>query len=92
MTIMRRRRSMPVFTDVTCEDCNYFFEISKDKVLDDFKMPRCPKCDGRNVHRRWSNISLSVAEGSVGNAATGYASNFTYHPSVMGRMRGKRIK
>lgn len=83
---------MPVFSDAECAQCNHIFEISKNKIMDDFIIPICPKCGSKMTKRKWKAVPIFVAEGMVGNAKNGYQSGITYHPSTMGKIKGTKLK
>jgi DNA-directed RNA polymerase subunit RPC12/RpoP len=80
-------------TNYKCENCGTIFEFFKINVVDDFpKNVPCTNCNSPNTWRMWGIGAVSFAQGNFGNSANSYENSFTYHPSEMGRYKGKKIK
>lgn len=82
-----------IFADYRCTNCNYVFEVSKKKVMDDWPTKvKCPECQSKKTKRVYGIGDFDVCEGKAGNYNTGYATSVTYHPNKYGKFKGKRIK
>lgn len=81
-----------IIADAKCKDCGNVFEISKKKILDDFKLGKCPKCESVDVRRVFAIGATDVAVGLLGNSKTNFAKGPTYHPSTFGKYKGTKIK
>jgi hypothetical protein len=82
-----------ISSDFKCEDCKKIFIINKKKIVDDFDTSKgCPFCCSKNIYRIYSNTAFFICSGMVGNAANGYSKNISYHPTSLGKFKGKKIK
>jgi len=84
---------MPI-SDYKCSNCQKIFEYYKASFIEDFpKIVECPECKCSASRLYTGNLVFDIAEGLCGNARSGYSKGITYHPgSLVGKMRGKRIK
>lgn len=83
---------MPIY-EFRCKDCDHEFSILQKKILGKLEVEECPECKSLNFKKLISKgVSTFVGEGLSGNAANGYQSGITYHPSTMGKMKGTKIK
>jgi len=78
--------------DAKCKDCEHTYQIEKVSIMDDFITGKCPKCGSENTKRVFGIGMTDVAIGTLGNSKTGFSKSPTYHPGVMGRCKGTRIK
>jgi rubredoxin len=81
-----------IATNFRCSECGHVYEVFKQNVLDDFPNQSCPMCLSKETYRVWGIGDISICEGNVGNASTGYSKSMTYHPSKYGHVKGKTIK
>lgn len=82
-----------ILYDFFCNDCNKKFEVVKVNMLVDFEKENpCEHCGSLNTRRVWSYQNYSMCEGMAGNSANGYQTSVVYHPSPLGRFKGKKIK
>lgn len=54
---------MPVY-EYICSDCKKTFEIVKPITQAPKKSVACPKCDSKNVDRRWSSVFVETSRKS----------------------------
>ena len=54
---------MPIY-EYTCLDCKKRFSEVKPISEYDPQAVECPKCDGKNVERRWSSVFVETSKKS----------------------------
>jgi hypothetical protein len=81
------------FSDYVCDRCDKIFEYGKKNDLDSFPaQTECPECKQSDKTRRvWSNITMDIAEGRLGNYKNGYSNNTVNFPSNYGTYKGTRV-
>lgn len=80
-----------IFADFKCIKCNYIFEGIKNRVLDDWGLQNCPKCNSTSK-RVFSSIIFDIALGHCGNASNGYQTTVTKKRSTKyGMYKGIKV-
>jgi len=81
-----------IIANFKCTECDGIYPVGKESIVDDFPDTPCMYCKSKKTYRMWNLGDISIAEGNMGNASTGYNKSVTYHPSKYGHMKGTTIK
>lgn len=80
------------FKDYKCEKCENVFGGTKVSIMDEWPKLKCEKCGSTKTHTLFAIGGTDVAQGILGNAANGYTTGITSHPSKFGNFKGTTVK